>query len=162
VRCLALNASFEPLTMVPTRRALRLVIEGEAEIVEADGGTAPFSSADCDRLRRHVGLVEGAYMSQGACGHSIQGLQCATDQGEIGWQDLATIDSTATSGVMPPPSQAMFEMWFDPGATKNDPVTFALSGFHEDENEISNVNGNDWHPRLLSPRAHRVLTPGTD
>ncbi len=38
MRCLALNASFEPLTMVPTRRALRLVIEGKAEIVEADGG----------------------------------------------------------------------------------------------------------------------------
>jgi 5-methylcytosine-specific restriction endonuclease McrA len=38
VRCLALNASFEPLTMVPVRRALRLVIEGKAEIVEADGG----------------------------------------------------------------------------------------------------------------------------
>jgi len=37
VRCLALNASFEPLTMVPLRRALRLVIDGKAEIVEADG-----------------------------------------------------------------------------------------------------------------------------
>ncbi len=37
VRCLALNASFEPLTMVPIRRALRLVIDGRAEIVEADG-----------------------------------------------------------------------------------------------------------------------------
>src|SRR5574337_794630 len=36
VRCLALNASFEPLTMVPVRRALRLVIEGKAEIVESD------------------------------------------------------------------------------------------------------------------------------
>ncbi len=36
MRCLALNASFEPLTMVPIRRALRLVIEGKAEIVEAD------------------------------------------------------------------------------------------------------------------------------
>jgi 5-methylcytosine-specific restriction endonuclease McrA len=34
---LALNASFEPLTMVPVRRALRLVIEGKAEIVEAEG-----------------------------------------------------------------------------------------------------------------------------
>jgi 5-methylcytosine-specific restriction endonuclease McrA len=31
-----LNASFEPLTMVPMRRALRLVIDGKAEIVEAD------------------------------------------------------------------------------------------------------------------------------
>lgn len=37
VRCLALNASFEPLTLVPVRRALRLVIDGKAEIVEADG-----------------------------------------------------------------------------------------------------------------------------
>lgn len=36
MRCLALNASFEPLTMVPVRRALRLVIEGKAEIVEAE------------------------------------------------------------------------------------------------------------------------------
>src|SRR3970282_1141474 len=38
VRCLALNASFEPLTMVPVRRALRLVIDGKAEIVEPDRG----------------------------------------------------------------------------------------------------------------------------
>ena len=38
VGCLALNASFEPLTMVPMRRALRLVIDGKAEIVEADTG----------------------------------------------------------------------------------------------------------------------------
>ena len=36
MRCLALNASFEPLTMVPVRRALRLVIDRKAEIVEAD------------------------------------------------------------------------------------------------------------------------------
>ncbi len=36
VRCLTLNASFEPLTLVPVRRALRLVIDGKAEIVEAD------------------------------------------------------------------------------------------------------------------------------
>ena len=35
--CLALNASYEPLTMVPLRRALRLVIDGKAEIVEAEG-----------------------------------------------------------------------------------------------------------------------------
>jgi 5-methylcytosine-specific restriction endonuclease McrA len=36
IGCLALNASFEPLTMVPMRRALRLVIDGKAEIIEAD------------------------------------------------------------------------------------------------------------------------------
>jgi 5-methylcytosine-specific restriction endonuclease McrA len=34
---LTLNASFEPLTLVPVRRALRLVIDGKAEIVETDG-----------------------------------------------------------------------------------------------------------------------------
>ena len=38
VRCLTLNASFEPLTLVPVRRALRLVIDGKAEIVESDRG----------------------------------------------------------------------------------------------------------------------------
>src|SRR5690348_9871227 len=36
IGCLALNASYEPLTMVPLRRALRLVIDGKAEVVEAD------------------------------------------------------------------------------------------------------------------------------
>ena len=36
VGCLALNASFEPLTMVPMKRALRLVLDGKAEIVESD------------------------------------------------------------------------------------------------------------------------------
>lgn len=45
VRCLALNASFEPLTMVPMRRALRLVIEGKAEIVEADASAVVRSAA---------------------------------------------------------------------------------------------------------------------
>ena len=41
--CLALNASFEPLTMVPLKRALRLVIDGKAEIVEADRRSAVHS-----------------------------------------------------------------------------------------------------------------------
>ena len=34
--CLALNASFEPLTMLPVERALRLVFDRKAEILEAD------------------------------------------------------------------------------------------------------------------------------
>lgn len=34
---MALNASFEPLTIVPLRRAVRLVLDGKAEIVERDG-----------------------------------------------------------------------------------------------------------------------------
>lgn len=42
--CLALNASYEPLTMVPVRRALRLVIDGKAEIVEAES-SRPVCSA---------------------------------------------------------------------------------------------------------------------
>jgi 5-methylcytosine-specific restriction endonuclease McrA len=36
--CLALNASFEPLTILPVRRALRLVIDGKAEALEVDEG----------------------------------------------------------------------------------------------------------------------------
>jgi len=35
--CLALNASYEPLTLVPARRAVRLVLERKAEILEVDG-----------------------------------------------------------------------------------------------------------------------------
>lgn len=34
--CLTLNASFEPLTIVPAKRAIRLVLDGKAEVVEAD------------------------------------------------------------------------------------------------------------------------------
>jgi 5-methylcytosine-specific restriction endonuclease McrA len=34
--CLALNASFEPLTIVPARRAVRLVLDGKAEVLEED------------------------------------------------------------------------------------------------------------------------------
>lgn len=36
--CLALNASFEPLTLVPQRRAIRLVLERKAEILEVETG----------------------------------------------------------------------------------------------------------------------------
>jgi 5-methylcytosine-specific restriction endonuclease McrA len=35
--CLALNASFEPLTLIPIHRALRLVIDKKAEVLEVDG-----------------------------------------------------------------------------------------------------------------------------
>lgn len=33
---MALNASFEPLTIVPARRAVRLVLDGKAEVLEHD------------------------------------------------------------------------------------------------------------------------------
>jgi 5-methylcytosine-specific restriction endonuclease McrA len=35
--CLTLNASFEPLTILPVERALRLVIDRKAEVLEVDG-----------------------------------------------------------------------------------------------------------------------------
>ncbi len=53
MRCLTLNASFEPLTLVPVRRALRLVIEGKAELVEADGHR-PVRSERLSVPRPHV------------------------------------------------------------------------------------------------------------
>lgn len=36
--CLTLNASYEPLTVLPVRRALRLVLDEKAEILEIDRG----------------------------------------------------------------------------------------------------------------------------
>lgn len=36
--CLALNASFEPLTIIPVRRAIRLVLDRKAEALEVDSG----------------------------------------------------------------------------------------------------------------------------
>jgi 5-methylcytosine-specific restriction endonuclease McrA len=38
--CLALNASYEPLTLMSFKRAMRLVYQGKAEVVESDGRTA--------------------------------------------------------------------------------------------------------------------------
>ena len=38
--CLALNASFEPLTIITARRAIRLVLDQKAEILEADAAQA--------------------------------------------------------------------------------------------------------------------------
>lgn len=44
--CLALNASFEPLTIVPVRRAVRLVLDGKAEILEHEDDRS-FRSEAC-------------------------------------------------------------------------------------------------------------------
>lgn len=38
--CLALNASMEPLKMMSLKRAIRLVLQGKAEVVEVDEGRA--------------------------------------------------------------------------------------------------------------------------
>ena len=37
MNCLALNASYEPLTIIPSRRAIRLVLDRKAEVLEEDG-----------------------------------------------------------------------------------------------------------------------------
>jgi 5-methylcytosine-specific restriction endonuclease McrA len=58
--CLALNASFEPLTIIPVRRALRLVIERKAEALEVDPNrpfrseTLAFPSPVVIRLTRFI------------------------------------------------------------------------------------------------------------
>jgi 5-methylcytosine-specific restriction endonuclease McrA len=46
--CLALNASFEPLTILPLERALRLVIDRKAEVLEADD--ARFFRSERERI----------------------------------------------------------------------------------------------------------------
>ncbi len=57
---LVLNASFEPLAMVPQRRALVLVLEGKAELVEDDKGnfirtvSAVFNLPKVIRLLRYI------------------------------------------------------------------------------------------------------------
>ncbi len=51
--CLALNASYEPLTIVPARRAVRLVLDRKAEVLEAD----PERSFRSARTRVPVPLV---------------------------------------------------------------------------------------------------------
>jgi len=58
--CLALNASFEPLTLVPPRRAVRLVLDRKAEILEVDEGRRFRSERDevpCPTVIRLVRYV---------------------------------------------------------------------------------------------------------
>jgi 5-methylcytosine-specific restriction endonuclease McrA len=59
-----LNASFEPLTIVTTRRAVRLVLDGKAELLESDSGRI-FRSEDrvvpCPAVIRLVRYVHVPY-----------------------------------------------------------------------------------------------------
>jgi 5-methylcytosine-specific restriction endonuclease McrA len=59
-----LNASFEPLTIVTTRRAVRLVLDGKAELLESDSGRV-FRSEDrvvpCPAVIRLVRYVHVPY-----------------------------------------------------------------------------------------------------
>lgn len=58
--CLALNASFEPLTILPVERALRLVLEGKAEVLEVDAARvfrSQFEAVSCPVVIRLVRFV---------------------------------------------------------------------------------------------------------
>ncbi len=58
--CLALNASFEPLTLVPARRAVRLVLDQKAEILAVDNARRFRSERDslpCPTVIRLVRFV---------------------------------------------------------------------------------------------------------
>jgi 5-methylcytosine-specific restriction endonuclease McrA len=58
--CLALNASFEPLTILPVERALRLVIDSKAEVLEVDAARVFRSQRDevpCPTVIRLVRFV---------------------------------------------------------------------------------------------------------
>jgi len=64
VGCLALNASFEPLTIVPARRAVRLVLDGKAEILEEDDARrfrSESHSVPCPAVIRLVRYVHVPY-----------------------------------------------------------------------------------------------------
>ncbi len=58
--CLALNASYEPLTLVPIRRAIRLVLDRKAEVLEVDGSRefrSEHASVACPTVIRLVRYV---------------------------------------------------------------------------------------------------------
>ena len=90
MRCLALNASFEPLTMVPVRRALRLIIDGKAEIVETDGGGLV--------LKRYGHLYKGARL-QAATVLEAHGFGVET-RGDLAGGRLRNIPAPALRDVL--------------------------------------------------------------
>lgn len=47
--CLALNSSYEPLTLVSLKRAVVLILEGKAEIVESDERTVRWANGELPR-----------------------------------------------------------------------------------------------------------------
>jgi 5-methylcytosine-specific restriction endonuclease McrA len=60
--CLALNASYEPLVMLPVQRAVRLVMDGRAELVEAHGSRVIRSAGRELPLPAVIRLVRYVYV----------------------------------------------------------------------------------------------------
>lgn len=56
--CLALNASFEPLTILSVRRALRLVLDHKAEVLEVDPARVFRSENECVPYPTVIRLVK--------------------------------------------------------------------------------------------------------
>jgi 5-methylcytosine-specific restriction endonuclease McrA len=125
--CLALNASFEPLTILPIRRALRLVIDRKAEILEVDD-TRVFRSERREmpcpsviRLVRYVHVprkfrrqvtntflfARDGYRCQYCCRHrsDLRGREFLTRDhvvplsrgGDNGWQNVVTACSACNN-----------------------------------------------------------------
>lgn len=125
--CLALNASFEPIKMMPVKRALRLVLQKKAEIVEVDD-TKIYRSANAEhpmplvirlvkfvkipqRFRRKVTntflFARDGYKCQ-YCGRhqrELRGKEClnrdhilpSSRGGENTWENCVTACSTCNS-----------------------------------------------------------------
>ncbi|HEY0018293.1 MAG TPA: HNH endonuclease [Longimicrobium sp.] len=60
--CLTLNASYEPLVMLPVQRAVRLVMDGRAELVEAHGTRVVRSAGREVPLPAVIRLVRFVYV----------------------------------------------------------------------------------------------------
>jgi 5-methylcytosine-specific restriction endonuclease McrA len=60
--CLTLNASYEPLVMLPVQRAVRLVMDGRAELVEAHGTRVVRSAGREMPLPAVIRLVRFVYV----------------------------------------------------------------------------------------------------
>ncbi len=100
--CLALNASFEPLTILPVRRALRLVIDRKAEALEVDPDR-PFRSESLEyptpvviRLVRYIHVprrfrrqVTNTFLFA-RDGYSCQ--YCGRHRRELGYRESLTRD----------------------------------------------------------------------
>ena len=100
--CLALNASYEPLVIVPPRRAIRLVLERKAELLEAETDrffrtvSVYHPSPEVIRLVRYV-HVPRRYRRQvtntflfARDGYACQ--YCRRDRAELGGREFLTRD----------------------------------------------------------------------
>ncbi len=100
--CLALNASYEPLTLLPVRRALRLVIDEKAEALEVDPGR-PYRSENVIypapvviRLVRYIHVprrfrrqVTNTFLF---ARDSYRCQYCGRNRGELGYRESLTRD----------------------------------------------------------------------